>query len=137
MKAAPWGNICDDVLSQRREERSHTLHKQRIRDTKPLVDCSTPSTSRLSITRNSKQKQLKDDKLQEIQLENEPLNDKLKAMFRKRQKGNEDIKVKPQEQPLMKGEALFCKSSLNEYARKEEHKRIKDENKILNDRIRG
>lgn len=137
MKAALWRKISDNVLSQRREERNHALHLQRIRDTKPLVDCSIPSTSRLTITRTAKQKQLNYYRLQEIHHENERLHQKLDAMLRKGAKENNTTTAKFQQQPLMKGEALFCKSSLNEYARRKELQKIKNENKIINTRIRG
>lgn len=139
MKSAPWGPENDDALARRQEERARALHLQRIRTSRPQVDSSIPpATFRLSNLRSAKKNQVKEDKQREIEADNDKLYQKIKVIFEKGS-GNPSVPKFPSSidvQPLLKGEALYSKRSLNEAARKKEQSRIKRENKQLMDRMR-
>ena len=128
----------DGVVARRWEVEAHSSHRKRVRQSKAQVDSSKPSTFALSHLQSAaKKKQLQDDRIKQIASENSKLVEKMNAIHRKGSNMKAHfVSSSTPTAPLMKGQALYRKQSLNESARSREQFLIAEENKKIKVRIR-
>ncbi len=130
-RMVPWGRPSEDVIARRRSRKNHTMHRQRLKDSRMLIDSTTPSGSNMRhLANRAKKRQMADDRLQAIANENRKLMEKMSAIMRKSGPARPD-------RPLMKGEAIYGKGGLHEITRKREQKRIQRENRKILENIRS
>mmetsp|Transcript_18737 Transcript_18737/g.41708 ORF Transcript_18737/g.41708 Transcript_18737/m.41708 type:complete len:260 (-) Transcript_18737:2746-3525(-) len=108
------------LVQFKREQEQHRLHIQRIRDTKAMLDSSTPESLGLKhLAVRPKKQQLIEDRRQKVAKENAKLMEGMtKIMNERRGQSNHSMPV-----------------SLNEVQRKREVDRVNFENNLMLDRL--
>lgn len=134
--------IYMDVITRRRAQEVYTSHRKRMKESQCLVDCNLPSTYNL-LGRNShrdcldKRHQIIQDRLMQIFLENTRLVNKMAQIIVRRchrPRTTFTLTSHVLRPSLSRGDALYCKKSLNESARKKENVKICKENKHMKER---
>jgi len=143
MKTRAWeypsDNLYKDAITRRLDRQVHNAHRKRIKESRCMVDCHPPSTCGVRQLRHfAKKRQLKEGRELQIFSENSRHVDKL-AQIINRQSGfcSSSSSIggnMNNHHPPMKGDALFCKRSSIESARKKESERIAKDNQLLKDR---
>ena len=143
MKTRAWeypsDNLYKDAITRRLDRQVHNAHRKRIKESQCMVDCHPPSTCGVRQLRHfAKKRQLKEGRELQIFSENSRHVDKL-AQIINRQSGfcSSSSSIggnMNNHHPPMKGDALFCKRSSIESARKKESERIAKDNQLLKDR---
>jgi len=119
-RAIPCGN---KVCMQRVQQRSHDLHRERVRKIKAIVDTKEPAANHMDHVRlNLKKEQQLEDKYSEIDRENRCLLQKMSTIMKQQ--------TTPREEQRQPGP-----QSLNRGARKQELLRITKENQSILKRI--
>ena len=143
-RKVPWGRPPEDIIARRRERTNHKLHRQRLRDSRSQIDSSKPTTTDMNHLRvRAKKRQIADDRLQSIAMENRKLMEKMSAIMRKAGPatggigGVKDSMGSSKNRPLMKGEAVYNKGGLHDVMRKKEQRRIALENKTILQKLRA
>ncbi|GMH89141.1 hypothetical protein TrST_g3310 [Triparma strigata] len=130
----PWGRPAEDVIARRRERKGHNMHRQRLKDSRAQVDQNVPDTTSMKHLRNrAKKRQMADDRLQQIAIENRKLMEKMAAIMRKKGPGTKSSPNKPK----ARGEAIYNAPPLNAVTRRNEQSRIAKENRAILARIRN
>ncbi|GMI54097.1 hypothetical protein ScalyP_jg7700 [Parmales sp. scaly parma] len=141
-RKVPWGRPPEDIIARRKERTNHKLHRQRLRDSRCMVDSSKPNTTNMAHLRvRAKKRQLADDRLQTIAIENRKLMEKMSAIMRLTGPATAttggNVQSPSKTRPLMKGEAVHNKGGLHDVMRKKEQRRIADENRTIIQKLRA
>lgn len=145
MKEAIWvytkEGLFADTITRRWTREVNKSHRKRVRESQPVVDCAPPSTLGLPLGRNqqfifqAKKYQILKDRQFQIYLENMRLARAMADILNPHHAYRSPLLAAwrscRQQPPLMKGDALYTKRSLNELERRKESARIDTDRKLM------